>query len=139
MQLGVGERGAGLGRGDEPGREVHGRAVEVALAHDHLADREPDAQLREALAVQASISSSASAHATPGALVTNITASPMRLATLAPAAAITSPVVASKRGQHRRELRRVELVRQSGVAGDVGEPDRELHDVRVDVGAPTSL
>ena len=33
----------------------------------------------------------------PGAFVTNITASPMRLATFAPAAAITSPVVASKR------------------------------------------
>ena len=47
--------------------------------------------------VHASINSSASAHAMPGALVTNITASPMRLATLAPDAAITSPVVASKR------------------------------------------
>ena len=54
----------------------------------------------------------------------------MRLATLAPAAAITSPVVASKRVEHRRELRRVELVRQARVAGDVGEPDRELDDVR---------
>ena len=41
----------------------------------------------------------------PGAFVTNITASPMRLTTFAPAAAITSPVVASNRVEHRPRAR----------------------------------
>ena len=97
VQLGVGERGAGFGRRHEPGREVHRRAVEVALPHDHLADREPDSQFREPLARARLDQRERERARDPGAFVTNITASPIRFATLAPAAAMTSPVVASKR------------------------------------------
>ena len=66
----------------------------------------------------------------PGALVTNITASPMRFTTFAPAAATTSPVVASNRSSIDPELLGIELRRDPRVAAQVGEPHRERDDVR---------
>ncbi len=130
MQLGVGERGAGLGRRDEPRREVDGRAVEVALAHDHLADREADAQLGQALA-RARLDQLERERARDAGRVGH---EHHRVAdALGDVGARGRDHVAGRRleaGEHRRELRRVELVRQAGVARDVGEPDRELHDVR---------
>ena len=49
----------------------------------------------------------------PGAFVTNITASPMRFTTFAPAAAITSPVVASNRSSITASCVRLELLPQT--------------------------
>ena len=97
------------------------------MAHDHVAERDPDAQLRQARRPRTPrSSSSASAHATPGALVTNITASPMRLTTFAPAAAIDVAGRRLEAGEHRRRAARDRAWRRGPCSREVGEPHREL-------------
>ena len=138
----VGERGARLRRRHQPRHEVDNRSVEIAVAHHDVAERDADAQLRQPGGMHASSRSSASEHATPGAFVTNITASPMRFTTFAPTGRDHVAGDGLEAVEHQREMMRFEFLPQPGVAGEIGETDRQLHDVqrrtrRTDLAVPT--
>ena len=131
MQLLVGERGARLGRRDEAGREVDRRAVEVAVAHDHVAERDADAQLRQPRAPRTPRADRARARTRRRARSsTNITASPMRFDDVG---ARGRDHVAGRRLERGRASTASSSgsssCREARVAREVGEPDRELHDV----------